>query len=155
MRHIISQLFIAAIGLSMALPSAGLAQTHTAVSADTLNGKIRVLPNPWSASIHSGHFAGRTGNPVADSQSGYSRVLFINIPSYCTIKIYTVDGHLVKTIVHDSNPGTNSNSTTWNMISDSDQYVVSGVYVWVVQTTGTRDYPLDEQTEVGKMIIIR
>ena len=152
MRHIVSRLFIAAFGLCMALPSVSLAQT--VVKADTLNGKVRVVPNPWSASTASQQYAGRSGNPVSDSQSGYSRVLFVSIPSNCTIKIFTVDGNLVKTIEHESTPGTNTTSTTWNMISDSDQYVVSGIYVFVVETT-PENSSLGHQTEVGKMIIIR
>jgi|GEM_PF-1195218 len=115
---------------------------------DVLAGKVRVVPNPWSASDNSQHYAGRIGEAVKDSRSGYSRIQFVNLPGTCTLKIYTVDGDLIKTIDHKAVGSANpTGNETWNLISESNQYVVSGIYIFVVESSGG--------TEVGKFIIIR
>jgi len=144
MKFVEARLLLAALGLFVVMPAVGWAQTRPSPN-DTLNGKVRVVPNPWSAALLSQHYAGRKGNPVMDAASGYSRVVFFNIPSVCTIRIYTIDGDLVHAIDHKAGQG---HSDIWNMISDSDQYVVSGIYIYAVHTP-------DGQSEVGKLIIIR
>lgn len=149
MRRIEARLLFLALGLCAMLASVGHAQSDPADSLNTLNGYVRAAPNPWSASPNSPVFGPRQASSVANEVSGYSRIAFHFIPAVCTIRIYTVDGDIVATVDHELNAdGTASHSAEWYLVSDSDQYVVSGIYVYVVRTP-------DGQAEAGKLIIIR
>jgi len=136
---------VAMLSLCLLAPAMSWAGTSRA-AADTL-GQVRVVPNPWSASIESQQYAGRSGDSVNDARDGYSRVWFMGIPPTCTIKLYTVDGDLIRTIRHEPVGDVESTQEKWDLIADSDQYAVSGIYVFVVQS--------DAGTSVGKFIIIR
>ena len=58
-------------------------------------------------------------------------LLFFNLPAVVTIKIFTESGDLVKTINHDS-PEL-AGSLRWNMITDTQQAISSGVYIAVFE----------------------
>ena len=76
---------------------------------------IRVVPNPF-------HISAR------DFQYGVSapdRLMFLDIPGKCTIRIFTERGDLVDTIEHTDGSG----DETWNSITSFRQIVVSGLYV--------------------------
>lgn len=103
---------------------------------DTLSAVI-VIPNPYNV-------IGRTWGQKSDVKS-FERIRFANLPNTpCTIKIYSSRGNLVKTLNH-SGGGTNYQ---WDGRNDDNQYVVSDVYVFVVesQTLGRH---------IGKFIVIR
>ena len=53
------------------------------------------------------------------------KLMFLNIPGHCIIKIYTERGDLIKTINHDDGSG----DEVWNSVTSSRQVVVSGVYI--------------------------
>ena len=145
MRRIEARLLLLALGLCAMLATVGRAQTDPADSLNTLSGHVRAVPNPWSASTKSSVFGPRQASSAGNEVSGYSRVVFHLIPAVCTIQIYTVDGDIVSTVEHDTEA---SHSAEWYLTSDSDQYVVSGIYVYIVRTP-------DGQAEAGKLIIIR
>ena len=76
---------------------------------------IRVVPNPF-------HISAR------DFQYGVSapdRLMFLNIPPICTIRIFTERGDLIKTIEHTDGTG----DEAWNSITSSRQLIVSGLYI--------------------------
>lgn len=76
---------------------------------------IRIVPNPF-------HISSR------DLQYGVSapdRLMFLNIPPICTIRIYTERGDLVDIIEHSDGSG----DEAWNSITSSRQIIVSGVYI--------------------------
>jgi len=76
---------------------------------------IRVVPNPY-------HISAR------DQQYGVSapdRLMFLNIPPVCTIRIFTERGDLVHTIEHTDGSG----DEAWNSITSSRQIIVSGLYI--------------------------
>ncbi|UCD17348.1 MAG: hypothetical protein JSV44_00105 [Candidatus Zixiibacteriota bacterium] len=78
---------------------------------------IRVVPDPYIA--HT---------PLETDQ--YNRKLqFINLPDECTVRIYTLSGDLVKTLDH-SGAGT----ADWNMLTESGLGIVSGVYLYHVES---------------------
>ena len=52
-------------------------------------------------------------------------VLFVNLPPYCTLRLYTVAGDLIKTIDHQ----TGSADERWDLVTDSNQLIASGVYI--------------------------
>ncbi|UCF21472.1 MAG: hypothetical protein JSU87_08835 [Gemmatimonadota bacterium] len=70
---------------------------------------------------------------------------FVNLPSRCTIRIYSVSGVLVDVINHDDAAG--GGQATWDLRNRSGQFVASGVYFFHVVTTEG-----DEQ--IGKFTIV-
>jgi len=76
---------------------------------------IRVVPNPF-------HISAR------DLQYGVSapdRLMFLNIPGKCTIRIFTERGDLIDKIEHTDGSG----DEAWNSITSSRQIIVSGLYI--------------------------
>ena len=143
MRVLRMRYLLAALVLGLLAPGFGSAGS-VSVAADSIRGKVRVVPNPWCANDSSQHYAKATGRPYDDTSGGYSRVLFFNLPSKATIRIYTVDGDLIRTIEH---PLPGGGATRWDLLSNSGQYAASGIYVFVVES--------DIGTDMGKIIIIR
>lgn len=89
-------------------------------------------------------------------QEEYRKLVFMNIPERCVIRIYTLAGDLVKVITHNGNSDWDTpywygkNGAYWNLISDNNQAVVSGVYLYSVQDVD------DKKTDyVGKFVIIK
>ena len=104
-------------------------------AASTVLDEIVVVPNPW---ISSGQTFGSPGNIA-----GYERIRFGNVPDPCTIKILTTAGNLVTTLEHSG-----SGDYLWDGRNADNQYVVSDVYIYVVEheTLGRK---------IGKFIVIR
>ncbi len=95
---------------------------------------IRVVPNPYNIRAR-------------DLQYGYGapdRIMFLDIPPVCTIKIFTERGDLIETIEHTDGSG----DEAWNSITSSRQVVVSGVYIAYFETP-------DGQRTFRKFVIIR
>lgn len=105
---------------------------------------VRVAPNPFR------------------QQSGFSdlseakRLAFINIPSKCTIRIYTMALDLVKTIEHDN---AESGQSTWGTSQNNDYLltdfrfnVMPGVYLYHVES---RVQGHEGESAVGKLVIIK
>jgi len=101
---------------------------------------IYVFPDPW-----------RPHGPAAGSGSGQTGtdgggMTFTNLPSECTLKIYTVSGRLVRTLNH-SDTGGMIGQETWDGRTASGDIAANGVYLWRVQSsTGDKN---------GKLMIIR
>jgi len=107
---------------------------------------IRIVPNPYNIAAPGMQYPGEP-----------DKIMFLNIPGHCTIRIYTENGDLINEIHHENGSGDES----WNSITSSRQVVVSGIYI--VHFTVTQDYT-DPATGTGyktgdtayqKMIIIR
>ncbi|MGH8015709.1 MAG: hypothetical protein ACREBV_05920, partial [Candidatus Zixiibacteriota bacterium] len=76
------------------------------------------------------------------------RIHFANLPPRCTIKIYSLDGDLIRELIHDVDPSSPSAShDTWDLISRNTQLVVSGLYYWIVESSA--------RIQMGKLAIIR
>ena len=111
-------------------------------------GKVYVYPNPYriDADYRLLGFEGRTRDDLPADK--VRAVHFVNLPSRCTIKIFSLDGDLVKKIEHDMDPSDpNSSHDQWNLITRNHQRVVSGLYYWTVESP-------DGQTQIGKLAII-
>jgi hypothetical protein len=79
-------------------------------------------------------------------------VTFYGLSPECQIRIYTQSGDLVATLRHYASSG---NIEQWNMVTDSKQYVASGLYLYVVDQTkdeAGNDLGLASR---GKFVIIR
>jgi hypothetical protein len=104
---------------------------------------VRVYPNPFNqhSQLHG------SGEDL--------RIEFVNIPSKCTIRIYTLAADLVQTIEHDDGTGDES----WGSKALGDyqvsrflQYVAPGIYVFHVEShvEGHKG-----ESKVGKFVIIK
>lgn len=108
---------------------------------------IRIVPNPYNIASPGMQFPGEP-----------DKIMFLNIPGHCTIRIYTENGDLIHQIEHENGSG----DETWNSITSSRQVVVSGVYI--VHFTVTADYADPQtgqlkyrkgETAYEKLIVIR
>jgi hypothetical protein len=75
---------------------------------------VRVVPNPYIRKAGDFNFTGDD-----------NKLLFVNLPPYCTLRIYTATGDLIKKIDHQSG----SADESWDQVTESNQYIASGVYI--------------------------
>jgi hypothetical protein len=116
--------------------------------SDELN--VYVYPNPYrlDANYREAGFEGRGRNERDRPNDRVRRIHFANLPPRCTIRIYTIDGDLVRELKHDVDPSDPLyNHDTWDLITRNTQLVVSGLYYWTVESP-------DGRTQVGKLAII-
>ncbi|MFP4459351.1 MAG: hypothetical protein ACLFSQ_07175 [Candidatus Zixiibacteriota bacterium] len=113
---------------------------------------IYVWPNPYRV---DGNYYGESGlwaeGTPTSTWTEYSRgIHFVNLPSKCTIRIFTLDGDVVDQFTHDdTKPGTVQGGETWDMINRNDQSIVSGIYLYSVEDAETGENTL------GKFVIIK
>ena len=55
---------------------------------------------------------------------------FRGVPDVCTVRIYTIAGDLVQTLVNDDGNG----EVEWNLLSSNLQQVASGIYIFHVES---------------------
>ncbi len=102
---------------------------------------IRIVPNPYSISSYMD-----PDDPYSLRFPGEGdKIAFLNIPGYCTIKIYTELGELINTIDHTDGSG----DEYWTSITSSKQVIVSGVYIVVFENKQTGD------KRIQKLIVVR
>ncbi|MCD6374632.1 MAG: T9SS type A sorting domain-containing protein [Caldisericaceae bacterium] len=99
---------------------------------------IDVVPNPYNI------------NDPNNFPSEPNKLLFVNLPGYCTITIYTMTGEKVKTIEHMN--GTSSDS--WDQVTEQNQYIASGIYLYHVQKRDMSGAKVPGE-KIGKIVIIR
>lgn len=118
---------------------------QTAAEREQFGANIFVYPNPATRDALAEY---QQLNPNSDDPTGV-RVTFTNLPMATnTIKIYTVSGDLVQTLEHNGLGG--SGHYSWNLMSRSGQEIVSGVYLYTVESD-------DDSFEdfVGKFVVVR
>ena len=113
---------------------------------------VYVVPNPYKADAEWDLV------PRAEDPSG-TKVTFMNLPrTKGTIRIFSLAGDLVRTIPFRGSPpedlqygkdpvASGAGSISWNLISRNGQRIVSGVYLYSVETELGRD--------LGRFIVIR
>lgn len=98
------------------------------VAKDELE-QIRVVPNPYVvSSLWEREFGELRREPIRQLQ-------FINLPSRCTIYIFTVAGDLVQKLEHDSPGGTE----VWDLRAEGGREIAPGIYLYLVKTE-SREY---------------
>ena len=113
------------------------------VTRQTLN--VKVVPNPY---VFYNEW----------EQKRFPRKLkFINLPHRCTIRIFNLNGELVKTLLHthtyepEQGQGQILNDAGgdewWDMLNEERQFIASGIYIYHVQST------IGEQ--ISKLVVIR
>ncbi len=121
------------------------ATAQSAADREKFGVNIYVYPNPATRDALAEY---QELFPSGDDPTGV-RVTFTNLPaSRNTIKVYTVSGDLVQTIPHDGMLG--SGHKSWNLMSRNGQEIVSGVYLYTVQSDDDRF-----EDFVGKFVVVR
>lgn len=123
--------------------------TATGKSTVSTLEDIRVVPNPYRGSA-----PWNNPEPADDAARRWKdRLFFINVPSDAVIRIFTLDGDLVKEIrptdvrgIEDA-PETNSATAEWDLVSVSNREAAPGVYLYHVRSV------LGEK--VGKFVILK
>lgn len=121
------------------------ATAQTAEERERFGVNIYVFPNPATRDALAEY---QQLNPNGEDPTGV-RVTFTNLPmARNTIKIYTVSGDLVQTLDHDGLSG--SGHMSWNLMSRNGQEIVSGVYLYSVESDDDRF-----ESFVGKFVVVR
>ena len=102
---------------------------------------VRVVPNPY---VNHEYMARWNLEPNEADPTG-EKLCFQNLPKDSIVRIYSLGGELVQTLYPDA--ATEGGDACWNMISRNNQIIVSGVYLYHV------DSPIGEQ--IGKFVIIK
>jgi len=90
-------------------------------------GGVWVVPNPYRQSS-------AWERPAVDGDRLTRHIDFMGLPrASCTIRIWTVAGDLVAELHHDGSQG--DGEASWNLVSRNGQDVVSGIYVYTVQSS--------------------
>lgn len=109
-------------------------------SAQNDLNRIKVVPNPYiSANAWEPRNLNQTGR-------GERRIDFIHLPQKCTIRIYTINGALIKTLYKDS--GALDGTISWNLISEDGMEIAYGLYIYHVDAPEIGEY-------VGKFAVIK
>jgi hypothetical protein len=120
-------------------------QAQTAAEREKFGVNIFVYPNPATPASLTEY---QELNPNGDDPTGV-RVTFTNLPeANNTIKIFTVSGDLVQTISHSGMDG--SGHASWNLMSRNGQEIVSGVYLYNVDSDDSRF-----DAFIGKFVVVR
>ncbi len=123
--------YVEAFAPSRFVPREGLASGHWQDS-------VRVVPNPFNLSARAVQF---TTTP--------DKIMFVNLPPVCTIRIYSENGNLIKTIEHTDGKSDEQWETGGQyMLTDGGQRVVSGIYIAHFKTPAG-------DTQYRKFVIVR
>ncbi|MBT3447774.1 MAG: hypothetical protein HOC28_01765 [Bacteroidetes Order II. Incertae sedis bacterium] len=101
---------------------------------------IYVVPNPYVATNEL-----EPRNPVSRSERGDRRLYFANIPPQCTIRIYSLAGELVDTIIHDSS--LDDGKVFWDLRTKDNMNIAYGLYIYHVDSV--------EGKFIGKFAVIK
>jgi hypothetical protein len=103
------------------------------VTSDSALAKIHTVPDPYYVTN-------------AFEQSSNSKILkFVNLPSQCIIRIYSLSGVLVQVLT--VNDATGGAETQWNLRNRNQQVVASGVYFYHVETP-------DGKSKIGRFTLV-
>jgi hypothetical protein len=118
-------------GLRLAVTTSTPQVTDRNQAADL--SRIHTVPDPYYVTN-------------AFEQSPNLKILrFINLPSRCIVRIYSLSGILVNALTLDDPTG--GGELSWNLRNRNNQFVASGVYFYHVETP-------DGQTKVGRFTVV-
>lgn len=126
-----------------------------------VNLQVGVYPNPYYGSAL---WDGRSPD-TGDIRERQRKIYFYNLPRRATIRIYTLAGDLVKTLHHESdsfagegewfnrfadeNVRFSGGEHAWDLITDYDQAIATGMYLFVVEDLETGNF------KRGRFLIIK
>ena len=101
--------------------------------------RVSVVPNPYVAA------AVWEQKPYLQSGRGERKIYFINLPSECTIRIYTISGELVRKLEHSESVF--NGAEAWDLLNLDNLEVAFGVYIYHVETANAET--------IGKFAVIK
>ena len=109
--------------------------------------KVVVYPNPYRIDAnYRDRFEGWE-NPELPAERSRA-IHFANLPHKCTIRIFSLDGDLIREINHDYAKGApGSMHEVWDMISRNTMTITSGIYYYSVDS--------ERGNQIGKLVIIK
>ncbi len=114
---------------------------RTADAGDAL-GRIRVVPNPFKVTNE-----GAQPFPLGSGPF----IQFTHLPASATVRIYTLNGRLIKTIQHDGSAGSSGEAggvARWDLVTEDGLNAAYGLYIYHVTAPGVGE-------TTGKFAIIR
>jgi len=87
---------------------------------------IRIVPNPYNIRNKGLQYTGED-----------DKIMFLDIPGYCKISIYSERGDLINTIIHNNGSG----DQAWFLTTSFRQVVVSGIYIAYIEVTQDPEDP--------------
>lgn len=114
------------------------AAAYNAADAKSALDNIFVVPNPYVAYSEM-----EQPGPLA-TRRGEQRLQFRNLPPQCTVRIYTLVGELVQTIIKDDT----RNFAEWDLLSYEGQRIAYGVYIYHVDVPGVGE-------KIGRFAVIK
>lgn len=112
------------------------------------NLKVYTFPNPYR---YDGNYQEDGFERISQDQVARDRIRrihFMNLPPKCTIRIFSLDGDLIREIEHDKEAtDPTSGHDEWDLITRNTQLCVSGLYYWTVES----EYG---ETQIGKFVLI-
>jgi len=117
----------------------GLKVTFSSERASALEGepdlkRIHTVPDPYY--VRSAFELGPSNKALR----------FVNLPNKAIIRIYSLNGTLVRVLSHDDPLG--GAETQWDLRNRNNQFVASGVYFYVVETESGK-------THTGKFTVVQ
>lgn len=110
----------------------------------TKPGEVLVVPNPYRVDHEYTYESGGWEGRARDWSENDRKVKFIHLPGKCTVRIFTLTGDVVATLEHDD---PNRGELDWNLLSNSNRALASGVYIFTVES--------DLGRQIGKFALIR
>ncbi len=106
--------------------------------------RVLVVPNPYRTDQnYTTEFGGYEGRSRSWTENN-RLIKFIHLPVHCTIRIFSLAGEVIATLYHDDPV---RGEMDWNLISESNRAIASGVYIFTVES--------DLGTQTGKFVVIR
>ncbi len=108
---------------------------------------VSVYPNPYKID------ATYRGRGYEDpNHEGFKervrRIHFVNLPPKATIKIFSLDGDLIRELHHpESHFSDTPSHTAWDLITRNTQAITSGIYLYSIES--------DWGNQVGKIVVIK
>jgi len=112
---------------------------HDAQAKEDFKKGPYVVPNPYVGG------ASFEPAPYLESGRGERRMEFRGLPASCTVRIYTVHGNLVQTLVHE---GTTDGYVAWNLRTKENLDVAPGLYIYHVDAGSVGTF-------IGKFAVIK
>ncbi|MCI0514695.1 hypothetical protein L0128_15885 [candidate division KSB1 bacterium] len=112
-------------------------------------GSVAVVPNPYRGDIAYHSYNPPWEKPDASRERWMEqdrKILFINLPVWCEIQIYTLAGDWVNTILHDN---AQQGFAGWNLTSAVGQAIASGIYLFTIKDLKSG------AVQIGKFVIIK
>jgi hypothetical protein len=110
--------------------------------------EVLVVPNPYRVdqdyTYENGGWEGR-GREWDESKR---LVKFIHLPRKCTVRVFSLTGDLIAELPYEAPADApDKGELEWNLLSESNRALASGVYVFTVES--------DFGRQVGKFVLIR